>query len=183
MTGAPSEAAAWEVRPGTPVPIRPSHHGHCLECWPLRNSLLLGALAGAVPSARAHVQQLLWEWSRNELGHDVGLVALELVGNSVKASGAFRPTVARIQVWLGSDPHHVLVAVTDASPQRPVRLNPGPDTERGRGLALVEAFSNRWGWYPVRATGAAKVVWAEWLTSSATHPGASADPRRMGVRG
>ncbi len=42
---------------GCPVPVPPSHHGHDLARWPLRNAITLGALKGAVPSARAHVRQ------------------------------------------------------------------------------------------------------------------------------
>jgi hypothetical protein len=68
VTGASSEAPAWHVRYGASVPVPPSRHGHNLDHWPLRNSLPLGALPGAVPSARAHVQLLLWEWGQNELG-------------------------------------------------------------------------------------------------------------------
>jgi hypothetical protein len=59
----------------------------------------------------------------------------------------------------------VLVAVADASLRAPVRLNLAPDAEGGRGLALVEALSSRWGWYPVHpptAAGLVKVVWADW---------------------
>jgi anti-sigma regulatory factor (Ser/Thr protein kinase) len=144
------------------VPVPPSHHGHSLERWPLRNAITLGALEGAVPSARAHVSQLLWEWDRAELGQDAGVVVSELVTNAVLASADLRPAVAPVRVWLGSDTRCVLVAVADESPQAPVRLNLGPDAEGGRGLALVEAFSSRWGWHPTTMAELAKVVWAEW---------------------
>ena len=43
-----------------------------------------------------------------------------------------------------------------------MRLSLGPDAERGRGLALVEALSSRWGWHPVSITGLTKSIWAEW---------------------
>lgn len=163
MTGASSEATACDLgQGGASALVPPSQHGHDLAHWPLRNALPLGALEGAVPSARAHVRQLLWEWGRAELGQDVGLVVSELVGNAVKASAEFGPAIAPVLVWLGSDTRTVLAAVADASPQPPIRLDPGPDAERGRGLALVEAFSNRWGWYPANTGGTAKVVWAEW---------------------
>jgi anti-sigma regulatory factor (Ser/Thr protein kinase) len=168
VTGTPSEAAAWDLRQaGTAVPVPPSHHDRDPERWPLRDSITLGALEGAVPSARAHVRQVLWEWGRNEneLGQDVGLVVSELVGNAVMASTQLRPAIARVVVWLGSDTRCVLVAVADASPQPPMRLNQRLDAERGRGLALVEAFSSRWGWYPIKAAGTVKVVWAEWATN------------------
>jgi anti-sigma regulatory factor (Ser/Thr protein kinase) len=160
MTGAPSEATVC----GASELVPPSHHGYDLERWPLRNALPLGALEGAVPSARAHVRQLLWEWHLAELGQDVGLVVSELVGNAVMASAQLRPSVAPMLVWLGSNNRSVLAAVADASPKPPKQLKPDLDAERGRGLALVEAFSNRWGWHATSTTGLLKVVWAEWRT-------------------
>jgi anti-sigma regulatory factor (Ser/Thr protein kinase) len=148
------------------VPVPPSHHGHDLRRWPLRNSITFGALTGAVPSARAHLRHVLWEWGQAELGQDAGVVVSELVTNAVTASAELRPAVAPVLVWLGSDGYRVLVAVADASPQRPMRLNLEPDADGGRGLALVEAFSSRWGWHPVTTTGLVKVAWAEWRLPS-----------------
>jgi anti-sigma regulatory factor (Ser/Thr protein kinase) len=148
------------------VPVPPSHHGHDLDRWPLRNAITFGALSGAVPSARAHLRQVLWEWGQAELGQDAGVVVSELVTNAVTASAELRPEVAPVMVWLGTDRRSVLVAVADASPQRPMRLNLGPDADGGRGLALVEAFSSRWGWHPVTMATLVKVVWAEWRLPS-----------------
>jgi anti-sigma regulatory factor (Ser/Thr protein kinase) len=139
-----------------------SHHGHNLQRWTLRTTITLGALDGAVPSARAHVRQLLWEWNHAELGEDVGLVASELVTNAVRASAGLGPAIAPLRLWLGSDTHRVLLAVADTSPRSPVRLNLPPDAEGGRGLALVEALSSRWGWHPTTMASLVKVVWAEW---------------------
>jgi len=119
-----------------------------------------------VPSARAHVQQLLWEWGQAELGQDAGVVVSELVTNAVMWSAELRPAVTSVLVWLGSDSRFVLVAVADASPRPPMRLELDPDAEGGRGLALVEAFSSRWGWHPTTMVGLVKVVWAEWRLSS-----------------
>jgi hypothetical protein len=82
-------------------------------------------------------------------------------------------------MWLGSDRRHVLAAVADASPRPPVRLSPGPDAERGRGLALVEALSSRWGWHPASITGLRKFTWAEWhLPSESASGQLPADPDR-----
>jgi anti-sigma regulatory factor (Ser/Thr protein kinase) len=161
-TGAWHEAVVRLPRSGaTGVSVPPSHHGHDLECWPLHNTLLLGAVESAVPSARAHLRQLLGKWDRAEACPDAGVVVSELVTNAIAASAELRPTVAPVLVWLGSDGHCVLVAVADASPRPPMRLNVEPDAESGRGLTLVEAFSSRWGWHPSSSTGLAKVVWAE----------------------
>ena len=85
------------------------------------------------------------------------------------------------QCWCGSDQiaHCVLVAVADASPRPPMRLNLEPDAEGGRGLALVEAFSSRWGWHPASIAGLVKVVWAEWrLPSKAGQRPATGRPDR-----
>jgi hypothetical protein len=89
------------------------------------------------------------------------VVVSELVTNAVAASAGLR-AAAPVLVWLGSDGHCLLLAVADVSPRPPVRLDVWPDAEGGRGLALVEALSDRWGWHPATVTGLKKVVWAEW---------------------
>jgi hypothetical protein len=160
-------------RGSAPAAIPPSHHGHDVRRWPLRDTLILGALADAVPSARAHLRQLLSGWGHAEVGPDASVVVSELVTNSVAASAELPLAAAAVLVWLGSDSHCLLLAVADASPQPPVRLSPGPDAERGRGLALVEALSSRWGWHPASTTGLRKITWAEWRLSSGA--GAAAD--------
>ena len=119
-------------------------------------------LADAVPLARAHLRQLLSGWGRAELSPDASVVVSELVTNAVAASRERRPAAAPVLVWLGSDSRCLLLAVADGSPRPPVRLDLGPDAEGGRGLALVEALSSRWGWHPASITGLKKVVWAEW---------------------
>ena len=154
-----------EAGPGTmraAVPIPPSHHGHDLGRWPLHSALTLAAVEGSVPSARAHLRQQLLEWGQAEVSQDAGAVVTELVANAVTAAAGLGPAAVPVLIWLGSDGHCVLLAVADANPRPPVRLNPGPDAEGGRGLALVEAFSSRWGWYPASIAGLVKAVWAEW---------------------
>jgi anti-sigma regulatory factor (Ser/Thr protein kinase) len=158
----PSPAPHPPPRSGAQGAIPPSHHGHDLKHWPLRDTLILGALPDAVPSARAHLRQLLSGWGQAEVGPDASVVVSELVTNSVVASVELRSPAAPVLVWLGSDSHCLLLAVADTSPRPPVRLNLRPDAEGGRGLALVEALSSRWGWHLTSLTGLKKVVWAEW---------------------
>jgi Histidine kinase-like ATPase domain len=144
------------------VPFLPVHHGHrSPHAWPLRTGLELGPLPGAVPCGRAHVQQVLWEWGRAELGADAGLVVSELLTNAVVASQRL-PQRPPVWLWLVSDTRLVLVLVADASQHPPVQLDPGPDAAGGRGLRLVEAMSDRWGWYQAFSPATAKTVWAEW---------------------
>jgi hypothetical protein len=149
-------------RCGVQMAIPPSHHSHDLEHWPRRDTLILEAAADAVPLARAHLRQLLSGWGRAELSPDASVVVSELVTNAVAASAGLRLAAAPVLVWLGSDSCCLLLAVADVSPRPPVRLDLGPDAEGGRGLALVEALSSRWGWHLASITGLKKVVWAEW---------------------
>jgi hypothetical protein len=148
------------LKSGDTVPH--SHHGHDLERWPLRDTLTLGAIPEAVPSARAHLRQLLSSWGRAELSQDAGVVVSELVTNAVTASAGIGLAAAPVMMWFGSDGHCLLLAVADVSSRPPARLEVRPDAEGGRGLALVEALSGRWGWHPATIAGLKKVVWAEW---------------------
>jgi anti-sigma regulatory factor (Ser/Thr protein kinase) len=170
---------APSVPVGAPVLVPASEHGHSLDRWPSRDAITLGALDGAVPSARAHVRQILQEWHYPALSQDAALVISELVTNAVVASADLRPAIAPVHVWLGSDTRCVLLAVADASPRPPVRLDLGPNAEGGRGLAVVAAFSSRWGWHPTTMPELLKVVWAEWRLPAAADeygPGAARLP-------
>ena len=50
--------------------------------WPLRSYLELGALPTAVPCARLHARQLVWEWGLNGLAANTELLVSELVTNA-----------------------------------------------------------------------------------------------------
>ena len=126
--------------------------------WPMRDFLELGALPGAAPSARLHARQIVWEWALTPLTEAVEQVVAELVTNSVAAARAM-PLVQPVCLWLLSDARDVLVLVWDASPQVPALAEPDEYAESGRGLCLVQAFSERWGSYATPQTGG-KVVWA-----------------------
>lgn len=126
--------------------------------WPLQDFLELGALASAVPCARVHARQVLWEWRLTSLGESAELLVTELITNAVKASRAVTQT-SSVRLWLMSDLAQILILVWDASPQPPVRINASRETENGRGLILVEAISEQWGWYD-RDDSDGKFVWA-----------------------
>jgi anti-sigma regulatory factor (Ser/Thr protein kinase) len=171
-----------EAGPGTKRlgAIPASHHGHDLEHSPLHDTLVLGAVESAVPSARAQLRRLLSGWGQEELGPDASVVISELVTNAVGASAELGLVTAPVLVWLGSDRRCVLVAVADASPLPPVRLNLRADAEGGRGLALVQALSSRWGWHLASMAGLTKVVWAEWRLPDAAGQRPATARRRPG---
>jgi anti-sigma regulatory factor (Ser/Thr protein kinase) len=126
--------------------------------WPLQSSLELSAVPSAVPCARLHVRQMLRGWGLASLSDDAGLVTSELVTNAVTATCTVgRP--APVRLWLRADGGGVLILVWDCSPKSPGRMDVDGDAEAGRGLALVDAISDRWDWYVPQGTGR-KVVWA-----------------------
>lgn len=130
-----------------------------LADWPLRSHLELGALPGAVPCARLHCRHLLWEWGLTDLTDNAELLVTELVSNAVTASRSLGSALP-VGLWLCSDKRQLLILVWDACPQPPVRLHADEDAETGRGLVLVDAVSERWGFYPAEDETGGKVVWS-----------------------
>ena len=136
--------------------------------WEVCTFLELGALPTAVPCARLHARQVLWEWQLSELTDTAELIVSELVTNAVRASagltgwrrsGRWVPGTPPVRLWLSCDRRRVLIQVWDASDRHPAPQHPGPDAESGRGLLLVESLSAEWGSYPPdRSSG--KIVWA-----------------------
>jgi hypothetical protein len=77
--------------------------------------------------------------------------------NSVTAARAM-PQIGPVRLWLLSDTRKVLVLAWDANPQPPALIEADDFAENGRGLLLVQAFSEGWGSYPTPQAGG-KVVW------------------------
>ena len=125
--------------------------------WPLRSYLELGALPSAVPCARLHTRQLLWEWQLTVLSDTAELLVSELATNAVQITQADGRD-APVRLWLLADRARLLMLVWDASPLPPVRVSPDGEAENGRGLLRVEALSTRWDHFGHHSGG--KVVWA-----------------------
>jgi anti-sigma regulatory factor (Ser/Thr protein kinase) len=123
--------------------------------WSLRSRLELGALPTAVPCARLHARHIALEWGLPALAETAELLVSELTTNAVRASRWLKSPVIRL--WLASDHRCLLIRVWDGADRMPVRQDTNPDSERGRGLLLVESLSTDWGSY--RKAGG-KVVWA-----------------------
>jgi len=98
------------------------------------------------------------EWGLASLSESTELLVTELITNAVKASRAVTQTSA-VRLWLVSDLAQILILVWDASPLPPARIDASGEAENGRGLILVEAISERWGWYG-RDDSDGKFVWA-----------------------
>jgi len=141
-----------------PVPPWRSRSALARE-WPLQTFLELGALPSAVPCARYHARQVLWEWHLTAWAESAELLVSELLTNAITASRAARPD-SPVRLWLLSDTVRILVLVQDDSPHPPVCAELKTSAEGGRGLLLVEAISSQWDWYVPEPDGVGKVIWA-----------------------
>jgi anti-sigma regulatory factor (Ser/Thr protein kinase) len=168
VTRAAYPVAALSCAPVSALPFSASPREWLVmhpDTWPLRSCLELGALPSAVPCARLHSRQVLWEWKLDSLSKAAELLVSELVTNAVQAA-AGREIPVPIRLRLSSDKTHVLIEVWDADPKppKPKTLDAGGippiGDEGGRGLFLVDTLSEHWGWYPMRESSG-KVVWAE----------------------
>ncbi|MFF8592460.1 ATP-binding protein [Streptomyces sp. NPDC015220] len=87
------------------------------------------------------------------------LLATELVSNAVRHTKG--PAALRVR-WAGGV---LRIGAWDADPtppEPPVPLEQAADLEDGRGLALVKACADLWGWQPLARQGnRGKVVWCE----------------------
>jgi anti-sigma regulatory factor (Ser/Thr protein kinase) len=142
----------------------PARMIHAERRFPQRSSMLLGALPSAVPCARLHARQVLWEWGLSEVEETAELLISELVTNAVQAARAIVSDLP-VNVRLSANRDRLLIQVWDSNVQPPLPQVlehgfPEVDAEGGRGLLLVETLSERWGWYPTRNPGG-KVTWCE----------------------
>lgn len=154
------------TKSSAPVPVpSPYPQPQAMADQLTRPHLELAACPGAVPVARHHARQLLWDLGFKELIEPVELVVSELVTNAVQATGGLEPPThprqtVPICLWLIVDEAGALVLVWDANSARPqpAHSNP-PDCEMGWGLFLVEVLSRGWGWFELLGEPG-KVVWA-----------------------
>ena len=127
------------------------------EASPRLIAVALPGIPGSVPAARRHVRDALGLHGLAEFAQDAAIITSELVANAVQhACEDGTKTIGVILTHAGI-PAAVTVAVSDSSPQVPVRRETPAGSEQGRGLQIVEALSAHWGW---RCGGGRKVVFA-----------------------
>jgi anti-sigma regulatory factor (Ser/Thr protein kinase) len=115
-------------------------------------------LPTAVPCARLHAVHVLHEWGLRDLAEDAALMVSELITNAIEASALLpeRPPVSLRLLLTGRS---LVIEVWDHSPLDLEPREADADDECGRGLTVVAALSDRWGWE--RTGHHRKVVWAE----------------------
>jgi anti-sigma regulatory factor (Ser/Thr protein kinase) len=123
--------------------------------------LPLNETASAV--ARRSVQTTLFAWGFDDPAwlDAATLVVSELVGNAVRHGGGC------LALELHAHEEHVTISAADGSAVIPSRRD-DPDGDGGRGLAIIEALSQRWG---VEDHHGGKRVWV----LLAPHPSPQAD--------
>jgi anti-sigma regulatory factor (Ser/Thr protein kinase) len=106
--------------------------------------------------ARSAIRQALTAWRMDHLSGDAELLASELVANAAEHGDGQPISLAlRRHPGPGGRPG-ITCEVTDTSAAMPRRPGPGPDAERGRGLAIVAALAHSSG---VRTTPGGKTTW------------------------
>jgi anti-sigma regulatory factor (Ser/Thr protein kinase) len=124
-----------------------------------RTSVLeFAPLPGAIPCARLHAVAILHEWDLRDLADDAPLIVSELMTNAAEASMSL-PDRPPITLRLLASEKSLIIEAWDHSPSDLEPTEPDADAECGRGLMVVAALSNRWGWE--RTGHYHKVVWAE----------------------
>ncbi|MEV7787625.1 ATP-binding protein [Streptomyces sp. NPDC088106] len=113
---------------------------------------------GSLKSIRRFIRETIGAWGLTALADDLTSAVNELTTNAVQHA-LTAPDEARGRAWLGMTRagNTVMCAVTDPSPTPPLRRRPACLAEAGRGLAVVDALTDQWG-YAATAPGG-KAVW------------------------
>lgn len=139
-----------------------------LSGGPLVSAALLVSCSGeGFARARAFTRETLSCWSLAHRSDDATLVITELAANAV-AHAVLRPAAGgAAEVWLGLalDQAHLLVTVSDPGDEPPAYTPADVCSlrEHGRGLYIVDALAEEWGWTSRPPAG--KTVWAKLSTS------------------
>ena len=140
----------------------------------------LGTDPGSVRTARDFTVATLRQWGMAECSPDIAIVVSELMTNALRhalsGSGDTRPR-RPIRLGLLQPGPCVLCAVADPGKTVPALRTPSSLDETGRGLHLIRALSDQWGYTTPSQTG--KVVWALFCPRQ-TPPTPARSPSRPG---
>lgn len=146
------------LRQGLP-PLDPDAVSNAASC-------ALPARYDAVREARRFTRRTLDQWTLGDRFDDICLVVSELVTNALRhalpeEAGRRPDEASSVRLHLMRCTGRLVCAVRDPSHDTPVaRDSDDCSAESGRGLFLVDSFSDGWGWHPLAGTLDGKVVWA-----------------------
>ena len=160
-----TRAAIAESAPKHLLPDRPRVVRMPSDWWDAPSVVALALTPEPQPAktARRFTRATLGRCGLDPLADDAEVIVAELVANALcHASSAadVRPpdrSRDRIGLRLFRRAGEVMCAVLDPSDAAPILRAPNYETECGRGLQLVDALCDVWGWSPV--VGRGKAVW------------------------
>jgi anti-sigma regulatory factor (Ser/Thr protein kinase) len=114
-------------------------------------------------AARRLTRNTMRDWGLAFLAEDAETIVGEFVANAVTHAATVaelsrKQAAESLGLRLFRRTGEVICAVLDPSDSAPVLKAPGSIEESGRGLQMVDALSDVWGWSPVAGRG--KAVWA-----------------------
>ena len=145
---------------------RPDQGGRHWACLRRIGAPTPGGQASRVRRARDFTTSTLHQWGVAERRDDITIVVSELVTNALQHALPDSGTRAGgpIQLGLLHPGHRVMCAVADASLAVPVPREPDFLDETGRGLHVIAALSDQWGYTTFGDMG--KVIWALFSTDA-----------------
>ena len=134
--------------------------------WVIQSVLAVAALPTATPCARLHARNVACEWGLVTWPTRLSwcIRTRDQRGPSLprprRPSPLLRRTgLACVHFRLATDGLAALVEVWDENARLPEPAKPSLADESGRGLMLVDALTERWGW-ELPQSGRGKIVWA-----------------------
>lgn len=158
---------------GTDADEREAGMDHPPSAAPVQRRHLLDPVPESARTARREVLQALTDAGRDDLADAASLLVSELVTNAIVHART------PIDLVVVAHPEGLRVAVSDQSETLPSPRHYGASATTGRGLALVEHMSDRYGTDAVGGEG--KIVWFELGARLDTPPAAGPPARAPGT--
>jgi anti-sigma regulatory factor (Ser/Thr protein kinase) len=149
-----------------PPPPDPGPQGW--TCFPRVAIRTPGAESRSVRAARDFTIATLHRWGAADRSEDIAIVVSELLTNALRHAlpgPGGTPRRWPLRLGLLQPGPCVLCAVADPSQQPPMPKEPSYLAETGRGLHVIGALADTWGYTTPSDTG--KVVWAMFSTKPA----------------
>jgi len=122
--------------------------GTTVDIDPRLIAFVLPSIPESVQLARFHVRAALGFHELDQYADDAAIITSELVTNVIQHVCGDGTETVGVTLARTSNPEAVTVIVSDSSPEGPAIREASADSERGRGLQIVEALSAQWGWHP-----------------------------------